>query len=190
MQRRDFVRNVGLGAIPVIGATLVSCESVNDANNSGNWTADFNIMKEIAGIEAVAINTYQAAIDSGLLSTANTATAELFKSHHTDHLSAYNAALQEKDWAPVSAVGVPADSRLAAVSSELDALQLALTLEFEAASFYYQKITQDISTWKVRILFANIFPMEMGHVVAFKSALGLTSPNGATGLFEDFQSGL
>ena len=190
MQRRDLLKGAGLAAIPILGGSLLSCESVNDANvSNGNWTDDYNIMKEIAQVEAVAINTYQAAIDSGLLSPQNSAVAELFKSHHTDHLDAYNQALMDKDWAPVSSTGDP-DPRISSVVTELDALKLALQLEFEAATFYYEKITQDISTEKVRTLFANIFPMEMGHVVTFKTALGLTDPNGVTGLFEDFSNGL
>ena len=191
MQRRDFVKGLGIAAVPLVGSSLLSCESVNDSNtNDGNWTADFNIMKEIAEIEAVAIHTYQAAIDSTLLNPANTATAELFKSHHTDHLGAYNTALQDKDWAAVNLSDYTFDPRLADVTTELGALQLALRLEFEAASFYYEKITGDVTTQKVRMLFANIFPMEMGHVVTFKSALGLDDPNGETGLFEDFSNGL
>lgn len=191
MQRRDFVKGLSIAAVPLVGSSLLSCESVNDANtNDGNWTDDFNIMKEIAQIEAVAIHTYQAAIDSTLLNAANTMTAELFKSHHTDHLNAYNVALQDKDWAAVNLNDFTADPRLAGVSSELDALQLALQLEYEAATFYYQKISGDVTTQKVRMLFANIFPMEMGHVVTFKSALGLDDPNGQTGLFEDFSNGL
>jgi rubrerythrin len=104
-------------------------------------------------------------------------------------LDAYNEALLDKDWAPVSSAEDP-DARISSVVTELDALKLALQLEYEAATFYYQKITQDITTQKVRMLFANIFPMEMGHVVTFKSALGLNNPNGVTGLFEDFSNGL
>lgn len=188
MDRRKFIQNVGLGAIPIIGGTLASCESVNSPTVNANWTDDFNIMKVIASAEAIMINTYQHAIENKLTGD-NIALAQLFQSHHRDHFNAYNDTLAAEDWAPVS-LGNDMDSRYDTNGNENETLQLVLQLEFEAAQFYYSNIVENISTAKVRMLFTNILPLEMGHVVSLKSALGLDDPNGATGMFEDFTNGL
>jgi hypothetical protein len=188
MDRRKFIRNLSIGALPIVGGSIIGCESTNDSNP--NWGNDYNLLRDIATLEAVAIKTYQAAIDSELLTPNNLTVAQLFQQHHKDHLNAYNGALTDIDWAAKTWMDEEADSRLSTVTNELTALQLALTLEFEAAQFYHSKINEGIETDTIRMLFTNIFPMEVGHVVTFKTALGLDDPNGATGLFDALESGL
>lgn len=190
MDRRKFIKTVGIGSIPVIGATMISCESVNDSNSSStDWQVDFNIMKEIAIIEAQAVNTYKDAI-ANKLTGDNIAVGELFKSHHQSHLDSYNAALSEVEWALIQSSALHPDYNTS--GDETETLNFALTLEYTAASFYYSKLVDGVGSLTIRKLFADIFPMEMGHVVSLKSALGKENPNGATGmgLFEDFSSGV
>jgi len=193
MKRREFIRNVGIGTIPVIGGTLVSCETSTDSLNNSNWTEDYNFMKGAAEFEAVAINTYQAAIDSGLLDAAPAElgaieTAQDFRDHHQQHLDSFNAAFSGKGWAEISTEGIAADSRALAATNWTEILQAALTLEFEAAEFYFNAINDTITGTTVRRLFTDVFPIEVSHVVAFKIKFGLESIN--SGLFNGLVTGL
>lgn len=193
MKRREFIRNTGLGTLPVLGAAIIGCETTSDSLNSTDWTKDFNFMVSAAQFEAVAINTYQAAIDSALLNNAPAeldavTTALAFKDHHQQHLNSFNTAFTGKGWDKVFTTGVSPDDRALAATNWSEVLQAALALEFDAAKFYFNAINDTITGTTVRRLFTDVFPIEVSHVVAFKIKFGLDSIN--SGLFNNLASGL
>ncbi|HED09968.1 MAG TPA: hypothetical protein ENJ10_04725 [Caldithrix abyssi] len=189
ISRRKFIKTAGWGALPVL-ATLNACETVTGHAGEDDWRADYNIMGDAARFEAGTIVTYQSMLDSGILSDAPPPllaemNARLFKSHHDEHLAAFNQAFAAKGLEIVDTGGVTADSRLDDAGNWRDALILALNMEFEAAQFYFSRMTDQLTTTSVRKLFANIFPIEMSHAVAFKFILG-EQPAINAGLFEKF----
>ncbi len=189
ISRRKFLKNAPLAGLPLLGA-ITSCESVNSSGSADNWQDDFTVMTDAAGFEAVTIVTYNTIINSGILNDAPEAlqadlNAFLFKSHHEEHLDSFNVAFREKNFNPVETSGVSPDARWDSVNDWRDAVILTLNMEFEAAQFYFSRMTDQLTTTFVRKLFANVFPVEVSHAVAFKFMLG-EQPAINAGLFEEF----
>ncbi len=189
ISRRKFIKTAGWGVVP-LAAALNSCETVTGTSGRDDWRADFSIMGDAARFEAATIVTYQSMIDSGILDEAPPAllagmNAALFKGHHEEHLALFNEAFAAKGLAAVDTGGVTADPRLNDAGNWRDALILALNLEFEAAGFYFSRMTDQLTTTAVRKSFANVLPIELSHVVAFKFILG-EQPAINAGLFDKF----
>ncbi len=178
-----------MGALPVLAA-LNACETVTGRAGEDDGRGDLDIMGDAARLEAVSIVTYQGMMDSGILNDAPPAllagvNARLFQSHHDEHLTVFNEAFAARGIGQVGTGGVAADPRLADAQNWRDALILALNMEFEAAQFYFSRMTDQLTTTPVRKIFANVFPIEMSHAVAFKFILG-EQPAINAGLFENF----
>ena len=188
MNRRNFLTNLSLiGA----GSSLIlnSCETTNDSNTTENLDADLQVLTDAANFEASGIATYVAAANSGLLKDqAVIDTALSFKSQHEQHLAALNIILADNNRNNISADSAEPVPGTATVTNQNDILLLAMDVEFQAAAFYFTGITQTVSTFAVRKVFANIFPMEVTHAVAYKNVLGRT-PGINSGLFEEFNIG-
>ncbi len=189
ISRRKFIQTAGLAALPLMTA-INSCETVTGNGDEGNWRDDFRIMSDAARFEAGTIVTYQSMRDSGILDDAPppllaTMNASLFQSHHDEHLALFNQSFAARGVEQVDTGGATPDSRLENAQNWRDALILALNMEFEAAQFYFSRMTDQLTTTSVRKIFANIFPVEMSHAVAFKFILG-EQPAINSGLFEDF----
>ncbi|RMH65771.1 MAG: hypothetical protein D6677_01700 [Calditrichaeota bacterium] len=189
ISRRDFLKNAAWAGVPIM-AGLNACETVNSPEDNSNWRDDFNIMTEAARFEASTIVTYNTILTSGILNDAPEAlqadlNALLFKNHHNEHLESFNEAFAEKNFDLVDTAGVSPDPRWGDVADWRDAIILALNMEFEAARFYFSRMTDQLTTTFVRKRFANVFPVEMSHAVAFKFMLG-EQPAINAGLFENF----
>jgi hypothetical protein len=164
--RRQFLR---IGGMAVAGsAILVACGSDGDDSASSSSTTageattttaamggdtttttapdgaemDLTLLRTASSIEILAINAYQAAVDSGLVTDQAVADAALlFQSQHEDHNAALQAQTETLGGEPYTdpnpylqenVVG-PA---LEAVTDQLSVVRLALELENAAAQTY------------------------------------------------------
>ncbi|KAA3618290.1 MAG: hypothetical protein D8M58_20520 [Calditrichaeota bacterium] len=196
MKRREFLKKSAFASIPIIGAGLsTSCETVNNSESDGNWSSDFEIMTEAARFEAATIRTYQEAAETIFVSDVSTPdevkqTATLYSGHHSEHLALFNQNFEGHDgFPPVLINDEQPDSRLDSLTTYTEVLQLALQMEFEAAQFYFSRMNDQLTTRKVRKIFADVLPMEVGHMVSYKMVLG-QSPALDEGLFQNFGTGL
>jgi hypothetical protein len=140
-----------LGGATIVGAAvLAACGDDDDSDasggssstTSGDGSGDLALARTAASLEKLAVDTYQTAADSGLVTTAAIgSTAMLFQQHHQDHLDALNGAIgaaggeevTEQNQAVFDALVKPA---VDAASSEADIVQLAFDLESAAAQTY------------------------------------------------------
>ncbi len=194
MKRRDFIKGASLATIPLITGAITGCESVNNSTaNEGHWTEDFKVMTDAAKFEAITIQTYKSAIDSGIFDNAPNGTKEnaiLFMGHHSEHLAVFNQHFSEHDSFPQIIVSdFQPDPRLADAQNFFQVIQLNLQMEFEASQFYFSRMSDQLTTRFVRKIFADVFPIEVGHVIAYKFSLG-QKPAIGSGLFQGFSTGL
>jgi rubrerythrin len=196
MNRRAFLKKSAITAIPVVAGNLnTSCETVNSVDGDEKWIADFEIMAQAAQAEAKTIRTYQEAIATVFESDTATPdavkqTALLYSNHHAEHLDLFNKNFAEKNGFPQVLVNdAQPDDRLAGKSEFMEVVTLAIEMEFEAAQFYFSRMSDQLTTQTVRRLFADVFPMEVGHMIGLKNTLG-QSPAQDAGLFTNFGTGL
>lgn len=144
-----------VGGATILGAAvLAACGDEGDTaggagvtttttgGTSAGGAMDLPLARTAASLEKLAVDTYQAGIDSSLVTTTAIAdAAKLFQQHHQSHLDALNAAIAgaggtevtEPNEAVFKALVEPA---VTAASSEGDIVQLALDLESAAAQTY------------------------------------------------------
>jgi hypothetical protein len=151
--RRSFFK---LGGATLMGAAvLAACGSDDDESTASTTTAgdtdttaggggdmDIALARTAASLEKLAVDVYQTAIDSGLVTTAAIGDAAgLFQGHHQEHLDALNAAISgaggeevtEANQAVFDALVQPA---LDVLADEAGVVQLAYDLEAAAAQTY------------------------------------------------------
>jgi hypothetical protein len=148
------------------GATTTATGSTTTTADSGSM--DLTLAKTAASLEKLAVDTYQAAIDSGLVTTAAIGdAAKLFQEHHQAHFDALNGvvtqsgadAITEANAAVKEAIVDPA---VAAAKAEADIVALAFTLEDAAAQTYVFAATQ-LSTPELRSTIMTIGGVEARH---------------------------
>lgn len=145
-----------IGGATIMGAAvLAACSSDDDegspSNGDGGGTTttaapdpamDLPLARTAASLEKLAVDTYQTALDSGLVTTAAIAeAATLFQTHHQAHLDALNRAIKDLDGTEVTepneavfrALVEPA---VAAATTEAALVSIALDLENAAAQTY------------------------------------------------------
>ncbi|MGK2949739.1 MAG: ferritin-like domain-containing protein [Acidimicrobiales bacterium] len=153
--RRNFFK---FGGATLMGAAvLAACGSDDDGDTAGTTTTaggspdttggedgnmDVALARTAASLEKLAVDVYQTAIDSGLVTTAAIGDAAgLFQSHHQDHLDALNGAIsgaggEEVDEANQAVFDAMVQPALDALSDEAGVVALALDLELAAAQTY------------------------------------------------------
>jgi rubrerythrin len=171
MDRKKFLKTV-----PVIGATgalaLTGC-STSTGNDDLDLSADAEILTSAAVREAEAINTYQAAIDLGLLSTqAYVDTASLYRQHHIEHLNIFNDLLQDLDAEPIAIAEQGIADGVNTNGDEEETVLFAMSLEFQAAQAYFTDSFTQLQSEEARLRMGEIFPIEVSHYVTLKAALG------------------
>jgi hypothetical protein len=124
------------------GTTTTAGEDTPDTTEGGGGDMDIALARTAASLEKLAVDVYQTAIDSGLVTTAAIGDAAgLFQSHHQEHLDALNAAISgaggeevnEANQAVFDALVQPA---LDTLSDEAGVVVLAYDLEAAAAQTY------------------------------------------------------
>lgn len=145
------------GGVAAMAAALAACGSKNSGTSAGGATtapstssggaaSDLAVAQLAAGLEALAVGTYQAAgaaASAGKLGAVPPAVAEYVKTamaHHKVHLDAWNKVLtsagKAKVTQPNSTLKPTVDAEFAKVKDVVGAANLALTLEQIAAQTY------------------------------------------------------
>jgi hypothetical protein len=199
MDRRFFLRSFSVvGASVAATSFLSSCETSTDSTgDNGGFEADAALVTSGAEFEAMGVKTYQAAANSGLLSTqAVIDTALAYMADHQGHLDDLNNLLKSFGNAEVDISTADPDPGVGSVTNETDVIKLALDVEFRAATFYFSGIVNEIKSTEARRVFANILPVETAHFMTYKNVLAtlkgesqfLPAIDGS--IFEELSSGL
>ena len=135
---------------------------------SGAGSLDLTLAKTAASLEVLAVQTYQTAISSGLVTTAAIGdAAKLFMGHHQLHLDALNALIVQNGAAQIAAPNAAVkaaviDPAVKAAKTEADIVTIAFTLEDAAAQTYVFATTQ-LSTPQLRSTLMTIAGVEARH---------------------------
>jgi hypothetical protein len=193
--RRGFLfGSAGLAAGAVLLAACGSDDSKATPSGSGTssamspggsekLTGDLAIVALAAGLENLAVQTYQAGLDAataGKLGTvppavANFATTAM--SHHKDHAAAWNAILTTAGKQKVTGVDLTVQDAVvtpgfAKVTDVPSLAKFALGLEDAAAATYLNGIQNAIEdTGGIKVA-ASIQPVEMQHAAILRLLLG------------------
>lgn len=130
-------------------------------------------------IELLAVQTYQTAIDSGLLTTPAILDAvRLFQQQHREHGDLLGATMRTLGQAPVTAPNQylaenVVDPAVSELTDETSVVQLALALENLAAATYV-KATPVLTTPELREAIMSIGGVEARHVAVLHGVLGTT----------------
>lgn len=176
MERRTFLKSIPLLGIGG-GVSLMACSTGGGvgATDANDLTGDNLILTQAAEREAVAIQTYNAAAQSGLITNQGVLdTAVAYRDHHLEHLDLFNELLVAGDGAEVVLNEFGADSRINNVTDQEEAVVLAMTLEMEAAESYFTSSIRDLQGPNAREVMGSVFPIEVSHFVTLKAALGRT----------------
>ena len=191
MERRSFIKSMAVsGGLLSTAGVLASCKSSTGSTPGAVFEEDAPLVTAGANFEAMGIKTYEVAAQSGLLTDqAVIDTAIAYMNDHKDHLSELNNLLDTFGFDQVDPTNADPDPGVGSVQNQTDVVNLALGVEFQAATFYFSGIVNQIQSVEARRVFANILPVETAHFVTYKSVLGYTPAiDGA--IFEDLTSGL
>jgi rubrerythrin len=179
--RRGFLK---IGGATVLGAAvLAACGSDGEQSvaESGAVAAttttadpaetdfDLDLLRTATSLEILAVNTYQAAIDSGLvISPEVEQAAVLFRDQHEDHARALKATTTELGGTEFTEANAflqesVIDPAVADLSDQDSVIQLALTLETAAAETYAWAAGQ-LSTATLRQAIMGIGGVEARHM--------------------------
>ena len=191
--RRQFFR---IGGTAVLGAAVLAACGDDDADVSetgattattaasstttggdetgGDGNMDLVLARTAASVELLAVDAYQAAIESGVVTTPAVAdAATLFQSHHREHAGALNGAIREAGGEEVEEANAFLMENLVAsadLSSELSIVQFARSLEDAAASTYVFAAGV-LTAPELRQAIMAIGGVEARHVTALDLAL-------------------
>jgi len=189
--RRQFL--LGSGVV-LGGLALAACSSSSKssspttsppttaAGGSGKLTGDLAIVALAAGLENLAVGTYQAGIDAatagklGAVPPAVVTFAKTAQTHHKAHASAWNGVLKAAGERPVTGVDTTVktgvvDPAFAKVTDVSGLAKLALELEDVAAATYLGGIGAIESNAGIKTA-ASIQPVEMQHAAILNFVLG------------------
>ncbi len=174
MDRKKFLKTV-----PLIGigsyAAFSGCSTGGtvDSGEGTDLTGDNLILTQAAEREAIAIRTYTAAAESGLITNQDILDAAIsYRDHHGAHLALFNNLLVEGEASTINVDDFAADQRINNVSDQEEAILLAMTLEMEAANFYFTSSVRDLQSPIARETVGSILPIEVSHFVFLKAAIG------------------
>jgi hypothetical protein len=142
---------------------------------------DVETAKLAAGLEVLAVNTYQGALDAagqgalGEVPPAVATFATTARDHHQAHLQAWNDLLTSLGEQPVNeplpALAGPVGEQFGQVSDVGGVARLALMLEQTAASTYFDAIPS-IANPQALELATTIQPIDMQHAAVLLYVLG------------------
>jgi len=148
---------------------------------SVNGSADMDLVlaRTAASLEKLAVDTYGTA--AGLITTpAVLAAATMFAGHHQMHLDALNGVLMGAGAQPITEMNQPVYDALVkpaldAAKTEMDAVNIALSLE-EAAAQTYVYAGGTLSTPSLRSTIMTIGGVEARHAAVLRMAALAQSP--------------
>jgi rubrerythrin len=158
------------GALPVKPSTTTTTAP-------GSPTTDRVLLQTAQSIELLAIDTYQKAIDSGLVTDAAVADlAKLFQSQHREHADALTEAIRKAGGTPVTGgnaylAKTVVDAEVAALTDQESVLKLARDVENIAAQTYVEAAGV-FTTGELRQAGMSIGETEAKHIAVLNMALG------------------
>lgn len=185
-----------VGGATILGAAVLAACGSDDDDASGDPSSsttaagsggdaetnmDLPLARTAASLEKLAVDTYQVAISSGLVTTmAIGDAAKLFQEHHQTHLDALNGVISsaggeevvEQNEAVFEAVVEPA---VAAARTEADIVMLAYDLESVAAQTY-AFAGGALSVPELRSTIMTIGGIEARHAAVLQVAAMAASP--------------
>jgi len=179
--RRNFVRNLGLGGaaiafgsllVPVAG--LVPDALAQTATGADVPAADMAIIEFAQGLELAAVAAYVAIVAQRKLDTPQTESARLFGRHHTEHSDALAKLIPKANIATTANPKILAvfQPQITAATDANALMQVAFNLESGAAATY-QLAMGALSNWQGAAAVATIEPIEAQHAVVWGQALDL-----------------
>jgi len=186
LNRRQFLFAGGVAAVAVtalgsVGLPVASAGAATSGATKPSRDNDLRTAELAAGLEVVAVGTYQAALDAaaaGSLGTVPPAGAAYVKTamaHHQAHRDKWNALLQGAGMQVVTAPNVKlqrtVDQRLAEVRTFRAAAALARDLE-ETAAATYLAVIPTLESKDAIGLAGSIQVVDMQHVAILNYVLG------------------
>lgn len=171
--RRNFVRNLGVGAVAfgavaVSGVALAGAAAAQTAAGEAPelGQADLQLVIFAQGLELAAAAAYGVAIDTKTLSSPAAETCRLFARHHREHAAAL-AGLTPKDQVvttPNAAVVNAIAPQLQAARDQDAVLSIMYGVE-EGAAATYLRAVGTVDSFLVAGPAATILPVESQHAV-------------------------
>ena len=149
---------------------------------------DIVLANTAISLEVLAIDTYQAGIDSGLVTTKAVAdAAKLFQEHHVAHRDALIATVDQAGGTPFNQTNAVVksalvDPALSKAASEADVVALAFDLENAAAQTYVFAATA-LSTPALRSTIMTIGGVESRHATILGQVAGFDTGRVFPGAF-------
>ena len=185
-----------LGGATILGAAvLAACGDSNDdvaqtgttagggsattatsGSGSGSSNTDLVLLRTASSLEVLAVDTYDAAIASGLVTTSAIADAAiLFRDQHDEHAQQLQSATTDAGGDPYTEANPflkaeVVDPALAGLKTEMDVVAFALVLETAAAETY-AFAAGALSTPAFRQAIMAIGGVEARHMAVLRSVL-------------------
>ena len=156
--------------------TTPSTSASTTTTNPGSQVTDVTLLRTAQSIEILAVETYQQAIDSGLLTTAAVLdAAKLFQSQHRDHAGLLAATVRTAGGTPYDQANAylkstVVDAAVAALTDQESVIKLALELENTAAQTYTYS-GGVLTTPELRQTLMSIGGVEARHMSVLYGAL-------------------
>lgn len=195
LSRRKVLLGGGVGALALVAAacggdddddpaTTGDPDTTTTTESASGGGGDVATATAAAGLELLAVNTYQAALDaagSGALADVPEAVATFItvaQGHHQAALDEWNALLTQLGESEVTAIPEPltdlettVNDAFAQAEDVVAVAELALTLEQTAADTYFDAIPS-IENAEALSLAASIQPIDMQHAAILHYVLG------------------
>jgi rubrerythrin len=155
--------------VPVTGTTPSTTPEQATQLFALGQELNVNLLRTAQSIEELAVQTYQKALDSGLVTTTSVADAlRLFQAQHRDHAGALATTTEDSGGTPYTQPNSYLDEQVvgpavAALTDEASVVALALTLETTAAQTYVFA-TELLSTPELRQTVMRIGGVEARHM--------------------------
>ena len=180
----DRRRLFQVGGLAAAAAGLSACINGKGGGTAATTTTsttlaskgDVTAARTASSIEALLVQAYQRMLDSGLVTTPAMLDAiKLFQTQHTAHLTVFESATKRGGGKafgdPNPALAASIAEQLAGLKSERDALQLAYSLEKQAAATYQATIgTLDDPTLNEAVM--SVGGAEVRHVAVLAPSVG------------------
>ncbi|MDQ3305081.1 MAG: ferritin-like domain-containing protein [Actinomycetota bacterium] len=188
LTRRRMLLGGGVGALALVAAACGSEEeedpsstgdpttSTTAASGGGGGGGDVAIAQTAAGLEVLAVNTYNSALEAPLdYPPAVAEFATTARDHHQAHLDAWNELLttlgESEVTEPLEPLAGEVMTMFEAVTDVTGVAELALLLEETAASTYFAVIPT-IENAEALELAATIQPIDMQHAAILNYVMG------------------
>ena len=160
---------------PGIGTTPRASSETTAGGAGDGVDGDIRILRTASSLEALAVDVYQKAIDSGLVQTAAVAdAAKLFQAQHREHGELFQGATKKLGGQafdkPNPVVLQSLQGPIGALQDEMGVLQLALMLE-QAAAATYQSTVGAFHDASLNQAAMSVGGVEARHVAVLSSVL-------------------